>query len=342
MRRQEFDFELPESLIAQSPPATRSAARLLKVGAEGCSDELIPDFPNWVRPEDVVICNDTRVIPARLGARKETGGRVELLLERVLSERRALVQIRASKSPKPGTQLLLEGGGRAEVLGRQGPFFELSFLLDDSLVGYLERHGHVPLPPYIQRADTKADRERYQTVFARHAGAVAAPTAGLHFDHNLMQQVRARGAAIQYLTLHVGAGTFSPMRVDELSEHQMHSEWFCVSPELVAEVEKSRHAGGRVIAVGTTVVRALEAASSGGSLAPYEGETDIFIYPGYRFRTVDALLTNFHLPQSTLLMLVCAFAGTDRVLSAYRHAVAKGYRFFSYGDGMFLERDDEL
>jgi S-adenosylmethionine:tRNA ribosyltransferase-isomerase len=340
MRRAAFAYDLPEELIAQQPTPERSAGRLLTLdGATGAfEDRRVQDLPALVGPEDLLVLNDTRVIPARLLGHKETGGRVEVLVERVLDNHGALAHVRASKPPGPGSRLILEERVAAEVLGRRDELFHLRFLDRRPVYAVLEAAGQVPLPPYIRRAPQAADAERYQTVYARRHGAVAAPTAGLHFDRALLARLQEVGTGIAFVTLHIGAGTFQPLRVDEVEEHRMHSEYAQVTDEVVAAVEATRRRGGRVIAVGTTSVRALESAAAGGACAPFAGETDIFIYPGYRFRCVDALLTNFHLPESTLIMLVCAFAGTEPVLRAYRHAVVQRYRFFSYGDAMFVSR----
>ncbi len=336
MRRQDFHFDLPPELIAQQPTAERPASRLLHLerAGGGLHDRQFRDLPALLRPGDLLVLNDTRVIPARLWGRKETGGRVEVLVERPLDERRVLAHVRASKSPQPGTRLVFEQGVTAEVTGREADLFRLAF--NRPVMAVLEAQGHMPLPPYIEREDTERDAERYQTVYARHPGAVAAPTAGLHFDEALLDALAARGIEQARITLHVGAGTFQPVRVEDIREHRMHSEWLRVPQAVVEAVQRTRVRGGRVVAVGTTVVRSLETAAQGGELQPFEGETDIFITPGFRFRAVDALITNFHLPESTLLMLVSAFAGHETVMRAYRHAVAQRYRFFSYGDAMFI------
>ena len=344
MKKSDFHYPLPPELIAQEPLAQRSASRLLLVppaGAGAFEDRHVNGLPDLLQPGDLLVFNDTRVIPARLFGHKESGGRVEILIERVLSESQARAQLRASKPPRPGSLIDLDAGGRAEVLERDGGFYLLRFELPEALEPWLLHAGRMPLPPYIQRAPGQDDAERYQTVFARQAGAVAAPTAGLHFDEPLLEALRARGVEFGHVTLHVGAGTFLPMRVDDVHAHRMHSEWLNVGAELVARIRRTREAGGRVIAVGTTVVRALESAmrtdaAGEAELHPFSGETRIFIFPGYRIRSVDALLTNFHLPESTLLMLVSAFAGKERALEAYAHAVAQRYRFFSYGDAMLL------
>ncbi len=339
MRRSDFHYELPRELIAQTPPATRGDSRLLCLdGPSGAlADRHFSDLPSLLRPGDLLVFNDTRVIPARLYGRKATGGRVELLMERLLDEREGLAHIRASKSPKPGTRIDLDGGGVLEVTGRDGDLFRIVSPAR-SLMALLEQSGHVPLPPYIEREDGALDLERYQTVYAERPGAVAAPTAGLHFDHAMLERLRERGVESARVTLHVGAGTFQPVRAERLEEHVMHAEYVEVEEATCERVAATRAAGGRVVAVGTTSVRSLEAASADGELRPFRGDTRLFITPGYRFRSVDALITNFHLPESTLLMLVAAFAGHEPVMAAYRHAVAARYRFFSYGDAMFLTR----
>lgn len=338
MKKSDFNFDLPDALIAQAPLEQRSDSRLLVLDAanECLVDAQFRDFGDWLNAGDLLIFNDTRVLPARIFGRKESGGEVEVLLERLLGNQEIKAQIRASKSPKPGSRIFLGEAEWVTVVGRDDAFFVLRFESSESVEQILNRIGHMPLPPYVRRAAGKADAERYQTVFAREPGAVAAPTAGLHFDDAMLSALRARGIEFGHVTLHVGAGTFQPMRVDSLREHQMHSEWLNVGAELCQKIRRTRAAGGRVIAVGTTVVRALESTCLDGEVLPFAGETQIFIFPGYRIRSVDALLTNFHLPQSTLLMLVCAFAGRDRVLAAYRHAVAECYRFFSYGDAMLV------
>ncbi len=341
MRRSDFHFELPPELIAQRPPERRGDSRLLVVGRDDTlQDRGIRDLPALLCAGDLLVFNDTRVIPARLFGTKDSGGRVEILVERLLGERDFLAQVRASKSPKAGGTLFVEGTeARLNVRGREGEFFHLEVQGGETALGLLDRAGHIPLPPYIERADEAADRERYQTLFARNPGAVAAPTAGLHFDEALLDAIRARGVNIETLTLHVGAGTFQPMRVEELSEHRMYAERYFIPESLQRAIDSTRAAGGRVVAVGTTSLRALEAsAQESGSVKAGWGETQLFITPGYRFRVVDALLTNFHLPESTLLMLVSAFAGYERIRRAYAHAVAHRYRFFSYGDAMWLQR----
>lgn len=343
MRRSDFSYDLPSELIAQQPAPERSASRLLCLdGDDGLlEDRRFRELPGLLRPNDLLVFNDTRVIPARLHGKKSSGGKVEVLVERLREGRRLLAHVRAGKAPKPGGRLRLEDAIDVEVLGRDGDLFELLVLGDEPLPVLLERHGHMPLPPYIARADESSDHERYQTVFARQPGAVAAPTAGLHFDEEVLQEIRSRGVDTVFVTLHVGAGTFQPLRVDDVREHRMHAEWLSVSAEVCAKINETRVRGDRVIAVGTTVARSLESAAAEGTLIPFEGETRLFIYPGYHFKVVDAMVTNFHLPESTLLMLVCAFAGYDHVMRAYRHAVQQGYRFFSYGDAMFITRTGE-
>lgn len=337
MQRSDFHYDLPEQLIATHPSPTRSASRLLCLDTEGLQhDRLFIDLPQLLAPGDLLVCNDTRVIPARLFGSKPTGGRVELLVERITGTHSALVHLRAAKTLRAGAVLSFGDGVHARILGRDDDLFEVEFYGVSSLSALLERAGHVPLPPYIKRMDTAHDRERYQTIYARVPGAVAAPTAGLHFDEEMMQRLAARGIERACLTLHVGAGTFQPVRVEDIRRHVMHHEYCKVDTMLCDQIAATRQRGGRVVAVGTTVVRALETAARDGRIAPYCGDTNLFITPGFRFRTVDALLTNFHLPESTLLMLVCAFAGYQSVMAAYRHAVRSGYRFFSYGDAMFI------
>ena len=341
MRKRDFDYQLPPHLIAQQPLAERRASRLLALdgGANSLEDRQFGDLPTLLRAGDLLVFNDTKVIPARLMGEKETGGKVEVLVERVLDGQRVLAQVRASKSPKPGGRLILEGKLAVSVVARQGDMFELQFPQQSSVLELLDDCGRIPLPPYIERSADTADRQRYQTVFARRPGAVAAPTAGLHFDEPLLDQLRAQGVDVGFVTLHVGAGTFQPVRVDDLSQHHMHAEYVEVSETVCEQIDAARRRGGRVIAVGTTSVRSLEAAVCDGRVAPYRGETRLFITPGYVFKSIDGLLTNFHLPESTLLMLVCAFGGYAQVMHAYRHAVAEGYRFFSYGDAMLLWPD---
>ena len=345
MKLSDFDYELPDELIAQQALSDRAASRLLVVQAEGvCKDQTFRDIVDLIQPEDLLVFNNTKVLPARLFGQKSTGGQIEVLVERLLDEHRLLAHIRSSKSPKAGARLTLEGGFEAEVLGRQGALFELRFESEDkrTAIELMEAHGHMPLPPYIERSDTEDDRERYQTVFAERPGAVAAPTAGLHFNEELFASLKAKGVATAEVTLHVGAGTFQPVRVEELSEHIMHSEWVDVPESVCDAVAACRARGGNVVAVGTTTVRSLESAARSGELKPFQGDTDIFITPGYEFQVVDCLITNFHLPKSTLLMLVSAFSGYDAMKQAYLHAVEQKYRFFSYGDAMYLSRVAQL
>ena len=340
MRRQDFAYQLPEELIAQAPLAERSASRMLVLGSTG--DELIDstvrELPAALAPGDLLVFNDTRVVAARLIGAKPSGGRVEILLERALGEKEALAQIKASKPLRAGLGIAT-AGGEVRVLGRDGELWRIE--LPAGVLEFFERWGEVPLPPYIRRAALAADRERYQSIFARERGAVAAPTASLHFDAGLGAALEARGVERAFVTLHVGAGTFQPLRVDDLSAHRMHAERATVGRAVCESVARTRARGGRVVAVGTTVTRALESAAlaaQGGALSPWSGETRLFITPGFRFQVSDMLLTNFHLPESTLLMLVCAFAGREAVLAAYAHAIAQRYRFFSYGDAMLLTR----
>lgn len=336
-----FDFDLPPALIAQYPAPRRRDARLLVVGhaGEALAERSVADLPSLLWPGDVVVLNDTRVIPARLYGRKETGGDIEILIERVVSPQRAYAQVRASKSPKPGMRLLLAPAGELVVVGREDDLFLLEAPAGTLIADLLEAGGHMPLPPYIERADETLDTERYQTVYAVRPGAVAAPTAGLHLDEAMLVEIAARGVVTATVTLHVGAGTFRPVRGEDIDAHVLHPEQVDVSAATCAAISAARARGGRVVAIGTTVTRALEAAAAGaGGLAPFCGDTRLFIREGFAFKVVDALLTNFHLPRSTLLMLVCAFGGHPRVMAAYRHAVAAGYRFFSYGDAMWVER----
>ncbi len=339
MRRADFSYPLPQELIADRPLPRRGASRLLELdGATGgIRDLAFDDLSGLLNAGDLVVLNDTRVLPARLRGRKASGGACELLLERILDGRRLLAQARASKGLKPGTRIELPGGAIAVAIERRGDLHELE--LDREALPYFEAHGSVPLPPYVVREAEASDRERYQTVYAEVPGAVAAPTAGLHFDREALESLAGRGIGVARVTLHVGAGTFTPMRVENVADHRMHAERVHVPAATVDAIEAVRGRGARVVAIGTTVVRALEAAAAGGRLAEFTGETGIFIRPGYRFRVVDALLTNFHLPESTLLVLVSAFAGREHVLAAYHHAIAGSYRFFSYGDAMFVTPD---
>ena len=338
-QRADFHFDLPPELIAQRPLAARSASRLLHLPTDGLVDRTFGDLPELLRPNDILVFNDTRVIPARVHGVKPSGGKVEILLERVLGERRFLAQVGSSKPLRPDVPVFLPGDVEARLVARRDDLFELELTSDP--VEFFELHGSMPLPPYIERAEEESDRERYQTVFARELGAVAAPTAGLHFDAEVLQRCAERGAEAAYLTLHVGAGTFQSPRVDDLSQHRMHAEYIRVSQDVCERINAARSKGGRVVAVGTTVVRSLETAAQDGELKPFEGDTRIFIRPRYTFKAVDVLITNFHLPESTLLMLVCAFGGYDRVMAAYRHAVEQRYRFFSYGDAMLVEKGSD-
>ena len=334
----DFDYLLPPELIAQAPLARRTDSRLLQVSPQ-LADLQFSDLPRLLAPGDLLVFNDTRVIHARLFGAKASGGQVEVMIERPLGPHEALAQIRASKSPKPGTWLRLEDALDVEVIGRAGEFFHLRFPEGEDLIALLERHGRLPLPPYIERAAGDTDESRYQTVFARNPGSVAAPTAGLHFDEALLARLAEHGVNSAYITLNVGAGTFQPVRVHDLSEHKMHTEAYFVPQATVDAIAATKAAGRRVVCVGTTSMRALESAARGGELEAGEAESDLFILPGYRFRVAGALITNFHLPKSTLLMLVSALAGVDVIRGAYAHAVAARYRFFSYGDAMFLTRN---
>jgi S-adenosylmethionine:tRNA ribosyltransferase-isomerase len=339
MRLEDFDFDLPTELIAQFPSERRGESRLLCLDADSgtLADRRFADLPELIEASDLLVFNDTRVIKARLLGHKDSGGRVELLVERVLDARHALAQVRASHAPRPGS-VILAAGMRLTVVAREGEFYRIQFPGPETVLDLLERHGSTPLPPYIDRAAAPDDEHRYQTVYAREPGAVAAPSAGLHFDPVLLERLRDKGVASAFLTLHVGVGTFQPVRVEHIEDHRMHSECYRVPPDTAAAVERTRAAGGRVVAVGTTSLRALESAVHAGRLEAGSGETDLFITPGFSFRAVDWLLTNFHLPRSTLLMLVAAFAGLENVRRAYRHAVGQGYRFFSYGDAMLIQR----
>lgn len=343
MQVKDFHFDLPEELIASFPLEKRSASRLLSV--DGNSGELshgvFTDVLEMIQPGDLMIFNDTRVIPARLFGQKESGGKVEVLVERVLDDKRALTHVRSSRSPKPGTRLVLEGGIEAEMVARHENLFELRFDIETNLVEALEQFGHMPLPPYMKREDQLSDRERYQTVYNKKPGAVAAPTAGLHFDDELLAKLDEKGVKRAFVTLHVGAGTFQPVKVENIDEHVMHSEYIEVSEEVCELVKQTRAQGNKVIAVGTTSVRSLESASQKGDIEPFFGDSDIFIFPGYEFKSVDAMITNFHLPESTLLMLVSAFSGFDHMKNAYKEAVEQKYRFFSYGDAMFLTQQTD-
>jgi S-adenosylmethionine:tRNA ribosyltransferase-isomerase len=339
MKKSDFAYQLPEELIAQKPLPERHASRLLCLNKRtgDLADKQFIDFIDLINERDVLIFNDTKVIPARLFGTKSTGGKVEILIERIIDGHNVIAHVKASKSPKAGVLLQLERGFQCEVRGREGDLFQVEFKTDVPLLEMLAQIGHIPLPPYIARADDESDVSRYQSIFAQHAGAVAAPTASLHFDRAMMEKIKAKGITTAFVTLHVGSGTFQPVRVEDLSQHLMHKEYFTVPEETVAAIHRTKAQGGRVVAVGTTAVRALESASKTGRLESCFGDTDLFITPVYQFNTVDAMLTNFHLPESTLLMLVAAFAGYQPVMSAYQHAIKQSYRFFSYGDAMFLE-----
>lgn len=338
MKKSDFNYHLPDSLIAQKPLAERTASRLLHLDrvSGAVNDGQFTDFLDLLNANDLVVFNDTKVIPARLYGQKASGGKIEILIERIEGERQALAHIKASKSPKPDSLLNLDGGAICRVIERENDLFRLQFETEQTLLDLLADIGHIPLPPYIERADDSDDLERYQTVFAKQAGAVAAPTAGLHFDQAALDKLEAKGIAKAFVTLHVGSGTFQPVRADDLADHVMHKEFYQVSQATVDAVQQARARGGRVVAIGTTAVRALESASRSGSLQAGFGDTDLFITPGYQFKSVDAMLTNFHLPESTLLMLISAFAGYDAVMQAYQHAIQQQYRFFSYGDAMMI------
>ena len=340
MRKEEFTYPLPEELIASYPAVRRGDSRLLCL--DGNNGELrdlgFRDLPGLLVPGDLLVFNDTKVLPARMFGEKQTGGRVEIMLERITGDKTFVAQMKFSKSPQVSTVISLQHGTRLRVLGRDSDLFELEIGDDYGVMNMLDIEGHVPLPPYIDRPDEETDRARYQTVYARIPGAVAAPTAGLHFEQKLLQELRDRGIESTFVTLHIGAGTFQPVRTDTVEEHKMHSEYLEVSEETCRKVEQTRASGGRIIAVGTTTVRSLETAAGSGRLLPYSGNTEIFIYPGYNFRVVDVLITNFHLPESTLLMLVCAFAGRENTMRAYQHAIEQRYRFYSYGDAMFITK----
>lgn len=345
MKISDFDFDLPEHLIAKYPAKDRTSSRMLKLN--GSNGELshghFTDIVELINEGDLLIFNNTRVIPARLFGHKESGGKIEVLLERVLSDNTALAHMKSSKSPKAGALIILEGGLRANVLGRQGALFHLSFEGSENIFDLLEQYGHMPLPPYIDRPDEDSDKERYQTVYNEKPGAVAAPTAGLHFDENILARLAEKGVNTAYVTLHVGAGTFQPVRVDNIQDHEMHSEYAEVSAEVAELIKQTKANGKRVIAVGTTSVRSVESAAQATEselIAPFLSDTNIFIYPGFKFKVIDAMLTNFHLPQSTLMMLISAFASREKVMNAYQEAIKNEYRFFSYGDAMFITRNN--
>jgi S-adenosylmethionine:tRNA ribosyltransferase-isomerase len=340
MKVDDFDFALPDELIAQFPPTVRGGSRLLHVNAQGAlADRWFRDLPTLLRPDDLLVMNDTRVIKARLFGHKDSGGKVELLVERVLDDHEALAFIRASHAPKPGSQISLADGSMVEVVDRQDDLTRLRF--PRPVLDVLDQLGQLPLPPYIEHAPTADDEVRYQTVYANEPGSVAAPTAGLHFDDAMLDALRRQGVRTAQVTLHVGAGTFQPVRTENIADHKMHSERYTIPQAAVEAISETRTRGGRVVAVGTTSLRTLEAAAQSGPLTAGTGETDIFITPGYRFNVVDVLITNFHLPRSTLLMLVSAFAGMDAIRAAYAHAIQERYRFFSYGDAMFLEKTSQ-
>jgi S-adenosylmethionine:tRNA ribosyltransferase-isomerase len=340
MKKSDFNYHLPEALIAQQPLSERTASRLLCMNRETgeLADKQFNDLLDFIEPDDLLVLNDTRVIPARLFGTKETGGKVEILIERVLNEHEAVAHLRSSKSPKAGAKIELDNGYFCEVEGRADDLFRLHFGSEKTLLEILAEIGHIPLPPYIERADDENDFTRYQTVFGKNAGAVAAPTASLHFDELMLEKIKAKGTQTTFVTLHVGSGTFQPVRVENLAEHVMHKEFYAVSQETVDLVNATKKRGGRVIAIGTTVVRALESASRSGVLTAGFGDTNLFITPGYEFKVVDTMLTNFHLPESTLLMLVSAFSRYEFVMKAYKHAIEQKYRFFSYGDAMWIAR----
>lgn len=340
MKLSDFDYQLPPALIAYQPLAERTESRLLVLDPlnNQFKDQHFYELSQFLKAGDLLVFNNTKVIPARLYGQKTSGGKVEVLIERIQNPQQALAHIRASKSPKPGTILELEGAFQVTVLAREGELFQLQLPEKESFFELLDQYGHIPLPPYIERPDVTSDRERYQTVYAEKLGAVAAPTAGLHFDQRLLTQLAEQGIASTAVTLHVGAGTFQPVRTEDLSHHIMHAEYVEVSAETCEAIRACQARGGRVVAVGTTSVRSLETAAYEGSLQPYTGETRLFIKLGYEFKVVDVLITNFHLPQSTLLILVSAFAGYEQIKAAYQHAIKQGYRFFSYGDAMLLFR----
>ena len=347
MRVSDFSFDLPSELIARFPKVDRTGSRLMVLdGNTGDRLDLgFKDILAQLNAGDLLVFNNTRVIPARMFGQKSSGGKIEVLVERLIDKNTVLAHIRASKSPKVGAQLLLEGKATATMVARHGALFELKFQSEKSVLSILDEIGHMPLPPYIDRPDESSDRERYQTVYNEKPGAVAAPTAGLHFDDALLEQIKAKGVELAFITLHVGAGTFQPVKVDEISDHIMHAEYVEVSDEVVAQIKKTKANGGRIVAVGTTSVRSLESAAKsaenkGSELTAFYGDTDIFITPGYEFKLIDALLTNFHLSESTLLMLVSAFAGYENIMNAYQHAISEQYRFFSYGDAMFLTKQE--
>ncbi len=345
MKVSNFSFQLPNELIARYPQAQRNASRLLTLdGNSGqLNDQQFPELLDHVNPGDLMIFNDTRVIPARIFGQKASGGKLEVLVERIIDQDTVLAHVRCSKSPKPGSTIMLDGDVKVTMVARHDALFELRFDDPRSVLEILEQVGHMPLPPYIDRSDEDSDKERYQTVYNNKPGAVAAPTAGLHFDHQFLAQLKAKGVNIAFVTLHVGAGTFQPVKVDSIFDHKMHKEYIEVSQEVVDQINVTKASGHRVIAVGTTSVRSIESAAKKSQeqnqpLTPFYGDSDIFIYPGYQFKVIDAMVTNFHLPESTLIMLISAFAGYDHVMTAYQHAIEQKYRFFSYGDAMFITK----
>ena len=337
MNISDFDFNLPEHLIAQNPPIVRGSSRLLvALSGQDIEDKSFPDLFEYIAAGDVLVFNNTKVMKARLFGQKASGGKIEALIERVIDEHTALAHLRSSKSPKAGTELIFDGDVRAVMLERVGELFKIQFSGSQNVYELLEQHGALPLPPYIERAADDDDDTRYQTVYAKHQGAVAAPTAGLHFTEEILNHLKNKGVEFAEVTLHVGAGTFQPVRVDNIADHKMHSEWFNIPEQTVQQIESAKARGNKIWSVGTTSLRAIESAARSGSLKAGTGDTDIFITPGYEFQVIDCLLTNFHLPKSTLLMLVSAFSGYDRIRQIYQHAIAQEYRFFSYGDAMIL------
>ena len=339
MKLSDFDFDLPKSLIAQYPSSIRTDSRLL-VLRDIIDDSTFSQLGNFLKPNDLLVLNDTKVIAARLFGHKDSGGKVEVLVERLINDHEALVMIKSSRSPKIGTYLVLENKSRIKICDKNDGIYKVNFE-SDSILNVLNEIGHIPLPPYINREDSKEDQSRYQTVYAKNDGAVAAPTAGLHFDEMLLSSLENQGINHTFVTLHVGAGTFQPVKVEDIESHKMHSEYYEISTETIDKIEQAKALGGRIIAVGTTAVRALESASVNGSLKHQKGDTDIFIYPGFKFQIVDAMITNFHLPKSSLLMLVSAFIGFEEMFETYSHAIKEKYRFFSYGDAMLLEKKSE-
>ncbi|OGT21987.1 MAG: tRNA preQ1(34) S-adenosylmethionine ribosyltransferase-isomerase QueA [Gammaproteobacteria bacterium RIFCSPHIGHO2_02_FULL_42_13] len=338
MKLSDFDYILPDELIARYPAEKRSSSRLLCLGDQLMHRKFI-DILELLQPNDLLVFNDTKVIPARLFGSKPTGGKVELLVERILDNNQVLAHVHANRSPKIGSCFYLENSVEIKVVDRKNDLFQLEFVTDEAVLDILNQIGHVPLPPYIDRKDQLLDRERYQTVYAKQDGSVAAPTAGLHFDKALIQALKDKGIKTAFLTLHVGAGTFQPVRVENIQEHHMHSEWVEVPQNICDLIVKTKAQGSRVIAVGTTTVRSLETAAKEGAIKPFKGETDIFIYPGFKFNVIDAMVTNFHLPKSSLLMLVSAFVGREKMMAAYQEAIKEKYRFFSYGDAMYVYPD---